>query len=128
MDAEYRALSESGRECAFLRNLDALLTSKPTLDPTTIYEDNKGAKKWAEDPSHHAKTKHIDICYHSIREQIGKMINVAYCKTKDMRADPFTKALPAPDFQRLFRYIFGSKESSKQPAQSSDESLEQGGC
>ena len=114
-DAEYRALSESGRECAFLRNLDAILTSKNVMDPTIIFEDNKGAKKWAEDPSHHSKTKHIEICYHSIREKIGKMLNVVYCNTRDMLADPFTKSLAAPDFSRLFRTIFGSKdESSRQ--------------
>ena len=112
-DAEYRALSESARECAFLRNLDSLLTSKSTMDPTVIFEDNKGAKKWAEDPSHHSKTKHIDICYHSVREKIGKLLKVVYCQTKSMLADPFTKQLPAPDFSRLFKIIFGSGNHSK---------------
>ena len=112
-DAEYRALSESARECAFLRNLDALLSNKPTMDPTVIFEDNKGAKKWAEDPSHHSKTKHIEICFHSVREKIGKMINVVYCQTKSMLADPFTKPLAAPDFSRLFKLIFGSRHSPK---------------
>ena len=123
-DAEYRALSESGRECEFLRNLESLLTSKSVLDPTIIYEDNKGAKKWAEDPSHHAKTKHIRICFHSIREKIGKSLNVVYCQTRAMLADPFTKALPAPDFSRLFKAIFGSGNA---PNHNSDQIPEQGG-
>ena len=80
------------------------------MDPTVIFEDNKGAKKWSEDPSHHAKTKHIDICFHSIREQVGKTINVLYCETKKMLADLFTKALAASDFWNAFRSIFGSKD------------------
>ena len=118
-DAEYRALSESGRECAFLRNLERILMSAPVLDPTVIFEDNKGAKKWSEDPSHHSKTKHIDICFHSIREQVGKTINVLYCQTKKMLADPFTKPLAAPDFWGLFKSIFGSSEKSEKINRSS---------
>ena len=123
-DAEYRALSDAGRECVFLRNLDTLITGKKVMDPTVIYEDNKGAKKWAEDPSHHSKTKHIELCYHSIREKVGKVVNVVYCQTKSMLADPFTKSLPAPDFTRMFKTIFGSGED---PKSDSNSAPEQGG-
>ena len=123
-DAEYRALSECGRENLYLRNLETVITGAVEMDPTVLHEDNVGAKKWSENPSNHNKTKHIEICFHSIREQIGKTLNVVYCKTRDMLADPFTKALEAPAFSRLFKCIFGSGNSDKK----SDELPEQGGC
>ena len=100
-----------------------------------LHEDNMGAKKWTDNPSNHSKVKHIELCYHSVREQIGKSLKVIYCKTRDMLADPFTKALAAPDFTRLFKKIFGmGSEKSDQSAgdapksQTNDDSPEQGGC
>ena len=122
-DAEYRALSESQRENQYLRNLESIITGKHDLDPTVLHEDNMGAKKWTENPSNHNKTKHIEICFHSVREQIGKTLKVVYCKTRDMLADPFTKALEAPAFARLFKSIFGSGTGLHK-----DNAPEQGGC
>ena len=44
----------------------------------------------------HARTKHIDICYHFIRYVIeNNSIRLIYCPTNDMVADTFTKALPS---------------------------------
>ena len=134
-DAEYRALSDSSRENLYLRNLERVITGKELVDPTVLHEDNMGAKKWTDNPSNHSKVKHIELCYHSVREQIGKSLKVIYCKTRDMLADPFTKALAAPDFTRLFKKIFGmGSEKSDQSAgdapksQTNDDSPEQGGC
>ena len=115
-DAEYRALSDAGREALFLRNLEAAITCRKLTDRTVLFEDNRGALKWSADAANHAKTKHIDICYHSIREQVNdlKTLAIRYCKTAQMLADPFTKCLPAPLFIRLFRKIFGSEQSTGQ--------------
>ena len=113
-DAEYRALSDAGREALFLRNLEATITCSPLTDRTILFEDNRGAAKWSGDAANHSKTKHVEVCYHSIREQINelKTLAVRYCKTAAMLADPMTKSLPAPTFRKLFSRIFGSVEST----------------
>ena len=126
-DAEYRALSESGREALFLRSLEASVTGCTHLDPTVLFEDNRGAAKWSGDAANHSKTKHVEICYHSIREQVNELKNLAvrYCKTASMLADPMTKSLPVPQFRKLFRKIFGSEKSTGTIGP--DDSPEQGG-
>ena len=75
----------------FLRNLEAVITGKPLSDRTILFEDNKGAKKWTQDAANHSRTKHIDICFHSIREQVSELKNLAikYCRTAQMLGDPF---------------------------------------
>ena len=113
-DAEYRALSESGREALFLRSLEKSVTGCTHLDPTVLFEDNRGAAKWSGDAANHSKTKHVEICYHSIREQVNELKNLAvrYCKTSSMLADPMIKSLPIPQFRKLFRKIFGLEKST----------------
>ena len=40
------------------------------LKPVIIYEYNQGAIALVNNPVHHQRTKHIDIRYHFIREQV----------------------------------------------------------
>ena len=136
-DAEYRALSDANRECQYLRKIELILNLSSSTDLTVLFEDNKGAQKWTDNPTNHSKTKHIEICYHSVREQVNKTIKVVYCKTAEMLADPFTKALAAPLFSKLYRRIFGSKDLktdsnsnliSGAESPENDNSSEQGGC
>ena len=63
--------------------------------PTTIYEDNQGAK-------FHNRTKHIDICHHFVRERVvSNEIRVIYCPTEDMIADIMTNGLAKLTFEKL---------------------------
>jgi hypothetical protein len=39
-------------------------------DPIIIFEDNNGCISIANNPTDHKRTKHIDINYHFIQEQI----------------------------------------------------------
>jgi len=44
----------------------------------------------------HARMKHIDTCYHYIRDVIAKnFIEAIYCPTEDMAVDTLMKPLPA---------------------------------
>ena len=53
-----------------------------------MYEDNQGAIALIENPVHHQRTKHIDIRYHFIREQvINDGIDVEYLQIDLMVAD-----------------------------------------
>ena len=48
-------------------------------NPTIVCEDNQGAIALATNPRYHARTKHVDVRYHFIREKITTgLIEVMY--------------------------------------------------
>ena len=102
-EAEYIALSHAAQEAIWLRQLDTDLQSEPQ-EPTVIYEDNQAAICMSKNPQSHGKSKHIEIKYHFIREQISKKnIELKYCQTENMVADMLTKGLGKERFQKLIK-------------------------
>ena len=100
-EAEYIALSQAAQEAVWLRSLYVNLKLEMTA-PTVVYEDNQSAICIAKNPQSHGRSKHIDIKYHFIREQVQqKTIEVKYCKTEDMIADLLTKGLGKEKFEKL---------------------------
>jgi hypothetical protein len=93
-EAEYVAATHAAKECIWLRRLTGELF--PSFNTTTtLFCDNQAALKLAQDDNYHARTKHIDIRVHFIREVVaGGAIDMVYCPTEDMTADILTKALP----------------------------------
>jgi hypothetical protein len=74
------------------------LTDAPNDDapPTVIFEDNEATIKWVQNPCHHARTKHIDVCYHFVRDEASPQRNnicVKYINTSSQLADVMTKQL-----------------------------------
>ena len=56
--------------------------------------DNQGTISLAKNPVKHQRTKHIDIKYHFIREEIcNGFVNVVYIPTDKNVADTFTKPI-----------------------------------
>lgn len=93
-EAEYVATTHAAKECIWLRRLTSQLFD-PITTSTTLYCDNQAAIHLATDDNYHARTKHIDIRFHFIRQTITDgAINIVYCPTQDMTADILTKALP----------------------------------
>ena len=68
-EAEYVALCMATQEAIWLRRLLADI-GEPPEGPKEIYEDNQGAISMAKNPVGHARTKHIDIRYHFVRERV----------------------------------------------------------
>ena len=95
-EAEYVALSEAGRELCWLRSLYSELGFPQKL-PTILRGDNNGSIAMVNNPQFHQRSKHIDIQYHWIRDEIIKeTINLESCRDPDQTADILTKALPKP--------------------------------
>lgn len=72
--------------------------------PTTVDTrgDNQGALALIKNPHLHERSKHIDICYHFIRDlEEKRRIAVRYIPTEDMIADGLTKPLQATAFQKF---------------------------
>ena len=94
-EAEYVAATHAAKECIWLRRLTGEILPTDDDPPTTLYCDNQAALKLAQDDNYHARTKHIDIRYHFIRDVVKReLIELQYCPTDDMTADILTKALP----------------------------------
>lgn len=107
-EAEYRGQTQAAKEAIWLRQLlQNLNPSGATPYATTIYCDNQGAIALAKDPRFHARTKHIAIQHHWVREKIAdETIQLEYVSTAMQVADGLTKALPKAPFE-AFRDALG---------------------
>ena len=100
-EAEYVALCFATQEAVWLKRLlsDVGVNSRK---PITIFEDNQGTIAIARNPVSHARTKHIDIKYHFVREAVQDgTIDLIYCPTEDMIADLMTKPVTRSRFEFL---------------------------
>jgi hypothetical protein len=100
-EAEYVAVSEAGKEAVWLRHFLAEINC---VQPECMLLrcDNQGAIALTKDNKWHARTKHIDVRYHWIREAVeDEKIEIEYVPTAENIADIFTKALPRPAFIKL---------------------------
>ena len=70
-EAEYVSLSAAAQEAVWLQRLTAEITGSDER-PVTIYEDNQAAICMAINPVFHERTKHIEIKFHFVREQVAK--------------------------------------------------------
>lgn len=91
-EAEYMSLSDACKEALFLRKfLKELFNDNFNV---VIFNDNQSALKLCKNYIFHARTKHIDIRHHFIREHVSSgTIIVNYLNTKEMLADVLTKPL-----------------------------------
>ncbi|PKU68279.1 Retrovirus-related Pol polyprotein from transposon TNT 1-94 [Dendrobium catenatum] len=109
-EAEYRALASEAAEILWLRRLLEDLHI-PQITPTTVYCDNTSAIALANNPVFHARTKHIEVDCHFIRDCIKKHhISVHHICTTDQLADLFTKALSNPRFKLLSSKLTATTE------------------
>ncbi|KAI0995304.1 hypothetical protein K3495_g12878, partial [Podosphaera aphanis] len=71
-----------------------------------MFGDNQGSLALVKNPQLHERSKHIDICYHFIRDlaEQGKLV-VTYISTKEMVADGMTKPLAKPSFLKFKEWM-----------------------
>lgn len=100
-EAEYIAVSHACRELQWLRQLLADL-QVPAKGATVLFEDNQGCIKMVNSDRCSARTKHIDVCHHYLRDLREEgIIRMEYCPTNEMTADILTKPLAREPFGRL---------------------------
>ncbi|KAL3691463.1 hypothetical protein R1sor_005114 [Riccia sorocarpa] len=92
-EAEYRSLTSGTKEAIWLRSLMADLGC-PVTGPTKIRCDNLSSIKIAHNPVYHGRTKHYEVYYHFVREQVlANTIDLIHTRTENQLTDLLTKAL-----------------------------------
>ncbi len=108
-EAEYRGAAIVACEVVWLQKLLSDLGQSVDA-PVVIYCDNISSILLANNSVYHARTKHIEVHYHFIREKVlAKEIDLIHVSTEDQVADIFTKAL-STDKLKKFRKMFGVLE------------------
>jgi hypothetical protein len=106
-DAEYYGMCNAAREAAWLRTLFSCLGySGDDAKCVQIMGDNTSAIALAENPEFHARTKHIELQWHYVRDQqTRRLIDLQYIPTKEMVADGMTKPLEKIKHQEFLRLM-----------------------
>jgi hypothetical protein len=100
-EAEYRSLAVTSAELIWLHYLMAELQLSCTAPPI-LYCDNVGATYLASNPMFHARTKHVEIDFHFVRDRIiSRNLTVQFLSSADQLADIMTKPLSISRFLNI---------------------------
>ena len=106
-EAEFIALTVAAQEAKFLNQL-LIDLNENDQSPVKLFVDNQGAMALAKNPVFHQRSKHIDIKYHFIRDEIAQNnLNVQYVPTNYNIADTFTKPMSGVKLKHFKNMIFG---------------------
>jgi hypothetical protein len=99
-EAEYMAAAAGAREMLWMKILCADLGL--LLGQVRLQCDNQACIKIIKNPISSARSKHIDIQYHFVRERVAKgEVAIEYCMTQAMVADVLTKPVARSVLFRL---------------------------
>lgn len=92
-EAEYKALANTTTELiwlqSLLRELGVVLSRPPVL-----WCDNLGATYMTASPRFHGRTKHIEVDFHFVHEQVArKLLDIRFISSNDQVADGFMKPI-----------------------------------
>jgi Reverse transcriptase (RNA-dependent DNA polymerase)/GAG-pre-integrase domain len=100
-EAEYRALAQTTAELSWLKSLLHEL-GQDHIDKPVLWCDNLGATFIAANPVIQARTKHIELDIHFIRDKVAACeLTVQFLCSTDLIADIFTKSLASARFAFL---------------------------
>ncbi len=103
--AEIKSLCSASRQIQWLRLLLKELGFEQP-GPTTVYEDNRGAKAWCGYKRMDKRTKDIEVQFHFAREAVETgIITIENCPTSEMRADYLTKPINGIAFKKCITSI-----------------------
>jgi hypothetical protein len=100
-EVEYRSLAIATTKLYWLRMLFHEIKIPLSTTPI-IWCDNVSALSLAANPVYHARTKHIEVDYHYVREKVlNRDVKVSFISTANQIADVFTKGLTSARFLYL---------------------------
>jgi hypothetical protein len=99
-EAKYMSLSDTSRQLVWVKNL--LIELGIQLSPIPLYGDNQGSIFLASNPVQEKHIKHIDLCYHFIRDVVyPKQVELFFIEGAENPVDMFTKNLGCVKFLKF---------------------------
>lgn len=104
-ESEYRSMALTVSEVLWLKSLFSELKIRLPLVPK-VFCDNQGAVLITANPVLHARTKHLELDLHFVRERaLRKDIQVLHIPSQNQIADGLTKPLSSSRFADFKRYL-----------------------
>ena len=111
-ESEYIALTPAVQECIWLQQLLQEIGYKQ--ETPIIYEDNQPCISLVKNPQEKSRTRHIQIKYHWIREQLKNgVFKIIYIPTNQQDADIFTKGMHGPQIRTICQKLRLCNDSVK---------------
>jgi hypothetical protein len=105
-EAEYMALKEAIKEQLYIRALTKEIPYLRDLPSYTLYTDSHSAIELAKNPLFHYRTKHVDIQYHFVRENVQNQVTLLeFIPTEGQLADALTKTINQAKWLRFIKAI-----------------------
>ena len=96
-EAEYVALGEGVKEALFTGAVLFVICPELTGSCVRVFEYNQGAIALAENPLDSARSEHIDVRFHFMRELLrAKKIGIQFVASKEQHADILRNPLLRP--------------------------------
>ena len=110
-ESEYMAVAEAAKEALWLTGLVKELGIQQ--GGVRLHCDSQSAIYLAKNQVYHARTKHIDVRYHKIRELVasGELL-LEKVHTSENAADMLTKPVPAVKFKHCLGFMHRKKKQS----------------
>jgi hypothetical protein len=104
-EAEYKSLANATTEIIWIQSILAEL-GVPQPKVAYLWCDNLGATYLSDNPVFHARTKHIEVDFHFVRERVAnKLLDVRFIPSGNQVADDFTKPLPVKQLEGFKRHF-----------------------
>jgi hypothetical protein len=101
MEVEYKAIANATAEIVWIQSLLQEL-GVPQPPAAVLWCDNLGATYLSANPVFHARTKHVEIDYHFVRERVAwKQLEINFISTNDQVIDGLTKSLSLQKFMNF---------------------------
>jgi hypothetical protein len=101
-EAEYMAIAEACKELIWLKGLYAELCGVDSC--INLFSDSQSAIYLTKDQMFHARTKHIEMKYHYVQDEIEKgKLKVCKISTQNNPTNMLTKPVPVAKFELLLR-------------------------
>ncbi|XP_062074786.1 secreted RxLR effector protein 161-like [Humulus lupulus] len=101
-ESEYVAVTEAIKEAIWIKGLMEELSL--LREKSTVYSDNQSCIHLCKNPVFHDRTKHVEIKYHFIRDQVTQeVVNIEKVPTEDNPIDMGTKVSVKEDNNTTIR-------------------------
>lgn len=111
-EAEYRSLANCVSKLLWVKQLISEI-GLSNIPPPVVWCDNTSTVSIAENPTHHARIKHVEIDHHFVREKVlDGTLQVNFVPSAEQVADVLTKPIAPKQFESFRQALRVLKQDS----------------